>query len=185
MGVNETGFAIINANCYNLPDDRKDGLDDGDIMRLALEWCSSVVDWEELLAVTSTFGRKDCWMFGALDVSGQAKLYECGNSSVTVYDANDSLTCPDGYIIRSVFGLSGWYTTEGLKRYNRVNFKVNRWFERYRLDVNYILQYLTRDFSFAGESNSADNPYPLPFYGHQDGLPKGFVNTFETINRFP
>lgn len=184
MGVNETGFAIINANCYNLPDDRKDGLDDGDIMRLALEWCSSVEDWEELLAVTSTFGRKDGWMFGAMDASGAAKLYECGNSSVVAYDANDSLACPRGYIIRSVFGLSGWFTTEGLKRYNRVNFKVDKWFERHRLDVKYILQYLTRDFSFAGESNSADDPYPLPYYGYQDNLPKGFVNTFETINRY-
>lgn len=184
MGINEAGFGIINANCYNLTDDRKDGLDDGDIMRLALEWCASVEDWEELLTVTGVFGRKDCWMFGAIDASGAAKLYECGNSRCAIYDANDPGTAPGGYIIRSVFGLSGWFTEEGLKRYNRINFKVNKWVEHNSLDVRFILQSLTRDFSLACDSYSADDPYPLPFNGYQDDLPKGFVNTFETINRY-
>jgi len=105
MGVNEVGFAIINANCYNLSDNRKDGLDDGDIMRLALERCETLDEWEELLNITGVFGRKDPWLFGVMDASGAAKLYECGNISYTVYDANDPEDAPDGLILVSQVGI--------------------------------------------------------------------------------
>ncbi|MCP4583214.1 MAG: T9SS type A sorting domain-containing protein [candidate division Zixibacteria bacterium] len=184
MGVNEVGFAIINANCYNLPDNRKDGLDDGDIMRLALEWCEDIKDWEELLAVTSIYGRKDGWMFGVMDVSGEAKLYECGNIDYTVYDANNPTDAPDGLIVRSVFGFSGWNTDRGLLRYRRARFLANNRISEQPFDINYILGTMVRDFSLTCHTESPYYPYPLPYYGHQGDLPVGFVNTDETINRY-
>jgi len=184
MGVNEVGFAIINANCYNLPDNRKDGLDDGDIMRIALEWCTDIRDWEELLAVTSIYGRKDGWMFGVMDVSGEAKLYECSNVDFTVFDANNLSDAPDGLIVRSIFGFSGWNTDRGLLRYRRARFLADNCIEEGPFSANYILGTMVRDFSLTCHSESPYNPYPLPYYGHQGDLPIGFVNTDETINRY-
>jgi len=184
MGVNEVGFAVINANCYNLTDNRKDGLDDGDIMRLALERCETLNEWEELLNITSLFGRKDPWMFGVMDASGEAKLYECSNISFTVFDANDSEDAPDGLIVRSVFGFSGWNTRNGLQRYKRARLLVDDRLTEGLFDPSYILRVMSRDFSLACQHDSPYDPYPLPFYGHQGNLPVGIVNTSETINRY-
>jgi len=181
MGVNEVGFAIINANCYNLTDSRKDGLDDGDIMRLALERCENMADWEELLNITNVFGRKDPWMFGVMDASGAAKLYECGNAAYAVFNAADA---PDGLIVRSVFGFSGWFTQNGLQRYRRARLLTDRRLGYRLFDPSYILNVMSRDFSLACQHDSPFDPYPLPYYGHQGDHPIGVVNTSETINRF-
>jgi hypothetical protein len=40
----------------------------GTLMRIALETCSSIEDFESLLDFTYITGRKDCWNFGVLDV---------------------------------------------------------------------------------------------------------------------
>jgi hypothetical protein len=184
MGVNEVGLAVIDANCYNLTDNRKDGLDDGDIMRLALERCENINDWEQLLNVTSMFGRKDPQLYGVMDASGAAKLYECGNTNYTVYDANDPDDAPDGLIVRSVFAFSGWYPDQGLQRYNRARLLVDDRLAEGPFDPSYILRVMSRDFSLACQHNSPNDPYPLPYYGHQGNHPVGFVNTSETINRY-
>jgi len=179
MGINEKGFGIINANCYNLSDMLSDGIDDGDLMRIALQTCCNVDEWEELLARTNLIGRKDAWMFGVLDAAGSAKLFECTNFSYYVYDANDLEQTPDGIIVRSVYSLRGWYTDKGINRYKRANQLVRCQPENRLLTVEYILQTIARDFQ-----GPDCNPYPLPFYGQLDTLPVGYVNTFDTINRF-
>lgn len=185
MGINEAGFAIINANCYNLSDILRDGINDGHIMKLALEWCANIEDWEELLTTTGIYGRQDSWLFGAMDASGEAKLYECDNFNHTIYNANDLEDAPEGYILRTVFGLSGWHTREGLKRFNRAQYLLDHWTDKYPLDVEFILQRMARDFSLTcNDYDDLDDPYPLPYYGSQGNLPTGFVITAETINRF-
>ena len=185
MGVNETGFAIINANCYNLTDNRTNGIDDGDLMRLALEWCDSVEEWEALLRMSGLFGRRDCWMFGVIDASGAAKLYECDNENYVVYDANNSTDAPYGYLLRSVFGMSAEPIEEGQVRYFRAKYLVENYTRNYLLDPKYILQQIATDISLSCEYYTHINdPYPLPFYGSQGGLPVGFAKTRETINRY-
>ncbi len=185
MGVNETGFAIINANCYNLPDSRIDGIDDGDLMTLALKWCSAIEDWEHILETSGIYGRRDCWLFGVIDSSGAARLYECGNTSYTVYDANNFIHAPDGYLLRSVFALSGSEPSRGVPRYERAKHLLEYYTENNYLNVKYILQKLARDFSLGSDNEYSHNdPYPLPYYGHQDTLPAGCVITEETINRY-
>jgi hypothetical protein len=179
MGVNEHGFAVINANCYNLSDVLNDGMDDGDLMRLALQRCRNVDDWEALLRKTNLIGRKDPWLFGAMDAAGVVKLYECGNFNFVVYDANDPEDAPEGIIVRSVFALSGPHTEEGAERYKRAKFLVESRPDFYAIDAEYILQIIARDLYC-----SLGDPYPLPFMGQIDNLPGGWVNTNETINRF-
>jgi len=179
MGINEKGFGIINANCYNLSDVLSDGIDDGDLMRIALQTCRNVDEWEELLAQTNLVGRKDAWMFGVLDASGNAKLYECTNFSYYTYNANDIEQTPDGIIVRSVFSLIGWNTNKGINRYKRANFLIRSQPENRPMSVKFILQTIARDFY-----GPDCDPYPLPFYGQLDTLPVGYVDTYDTINRF-
>jgi len=180
MGVNEKGFAIINANCYNLSDVLKDGIDDGDLMRLALEQCEDVEDWETLLQQTNLIGRRDAWIFGVMDASGAAKLYECSNFDYCSYDADNSDDAPDGILIRTVFAYSGWNTSRGAERYKRAKELIENRAEFCLIDVKYILQTIARDFYC-----SLGNPYPLPFNGRIDNLPVGHVVVDEaTINRW-
>ncbi len=48
FGVNETGFAIMNALAYNLPDTLTEGITNGEIMKWALKSCSTVADFESI-----------------------------------------------------------------------------------------------------------------------------------------
>lgn len=179
MGVNEVGFGIINANCYNLPDIMADGFDDGDLMRVALERCRTVADWERILDISDQLGRKDPWIFGAFDADGTTRLYECGNNFHIIYDTANPQDAPGGMIVRTVFALAGGPTDEGKVRYDRA---VHLAYDRptmQPIDIRYILQTMARDFYTPDR-----DPYPLPFYGRVGDLPEGIVCTAETINRF-
>lgn len=180
MGVNECGFAVINANCYNLPDVLDDkGLDDGDLMRMALEWCCDITDWEVFLAATNELGREDPWMFGVMDSSGAAALYECDNFSYIKYDTKIPVDAPEGIIVRTTFALAGDGNLEGIERYKRACHLIYNRPAFRPIDFKYILQTVIRDFAC-----DLCDPYPLPYYGQIDDLPVGFVNTLYTINRY-
>ncbi|OGC89800.1 MAG: hypothetical protein A2W25_02855 [candidate division Zixibacteria bacterium RBG_16_53_22] len=170
MGINEAGFAIMNANSYNLGDQRQDGIDDGRIMRLALETCRTIFDFEAILDVTSVAGRVDCWNFGAIDAFGNAAMYEAANFGYAKYDANDSLNEGEGVVIRATFSLSGDNNRDGFPRYKRATQLVRNRLRTDRIDVEYVLQTLARDLA-----NPIDDPYPLPYDGIQNGRPAGFI----------
>ena len=179
MGLNEVGFAIINANSYNLNDSLGKGIDDGLIMRLALERCGSLHEFEGLLDETNAEGRKDTWNFGALDAEGNVAMYECANHSYTKFSANDSLQEFPGVVIRATFSLSGGDNHDGEPRYKRAGFLIKKRLQEQRIDINFILQTLARDLA-----NPLDDPYPLPYNGVQNGRPSGFILAEDiTINR--
>ncbi len=180
MGVNEVGFAIINSNSYNLGDSLPDGINDGDLMRMALERCQTLQDFEALLDLTAEKGRKDCWNIGAFDARGNAALYECSNYEYVKFDANDPEDATNGVILRATFGLSGGPNKVGIERYKRVNHLVHERVNEEPLDAEFILQVLSRDLA-----NPIADPYPLPYTGMQNGRPEGFILTqMVTINRF-
>jgi hypothetical protein len=179
MGLNEAGFAVMNANSYNLNDILVDGVDDGRIMRMALESCRNLEDFEQILNETSISGRKDCWNFGAIDASGGVAMYECANFGYSKFDANDSLNEGSGVIIRATFSLSGDSTRDGFSRYKRATQLVAQRLHSQRIDVQFILQTLARDLT-----NPIDDPYPLPYDGSQNSRPAGFILAQDvTINR--
>lgn len=179
MGLNEAGFGIINANSYNLGDYMIDGVDDGRIIRMALESCRTLADFEHILDLTSVEGRKDCWNFGAIDAFGHAAMYESANQRYVKYDADDSLNEADGVIIRATFSLSGDGNHDGLPRYKRAIHLVRERLSQQPVDVPFILQTLARDLV-----NPLDDPYPLPYDRSQNGKPSGFILTRDvTINR--
>lgn len=180
MGINECGFGVVNANCYNLPDSLDgEGLDDGDIMHWTLQRCRDITDWEMFLTLTNEFGREDPWIFGVIDSSGGAVLYECGNFSWIKYDTKIPADAPDGIIVRTTFALAGNDDIEGIERYKRACHLFYNRLAFQPIDIKYFLQTIIRDFA----SDMCD-PYPLPFYGQMGDLPVGFIDALYTINRY-
>jgi hypothetical protein len=179
MGLNEMGFAIMNSNSYNMGDSLNDGIDDGRIMRLALEHCRSLADFEHILDMTNLIGRRDGWNFGAIDAEGNGAIYECGNRHYTAYYADDSLGESDGYVLRATFGFSGQGDYNGFPRYKRATDLVKNRLRVGPIDAKFITQILARDLA-----NSLADPYPLPYDGVQNGRPAGCILVHEvTINR--
>lgn len=126
-GHNEVGFAIINTAAYNLngegtdhstniPSASRRGVrlyDEGYIMRQALAKCASLQEFEQFLD-TVTHVDIDA-NFGVIDALGNGAYYEVGNTGdverFTVrylkFDVNDPSVAPEGYILRTNFGVSG------------------------------------------------------------------------------
>jgi hypothetical protein len=179
MGVNEVGFAIINANCYNLNDTLSRGIDDGELLRLALERCRNVEEFEQFLEYSHQKGRKDCWNIGVIDAYGGAMMYECANYSYEKYNANNPDDAPDGIIVRTTFALSGGGHRPSMNRYKRAYKLAHERDNEQPLDVKYVLQTMSRDLY-----NYLDDPYPLPYAGQQNGRPPGYILSRDvTINR--
>jgi len=179
MGINEVGFGIINSNCYNLDDSLFRGISDGELLRLALERCRNIGEFEQFLDYTETKGRLDCWNIGVIDAYGGAALYECSNYSYTKYNANNPEQTPDGIIIRTTFALSGGSHRPSMNRYKRAYNLAHERKKEEPLDVKYVLQTMSRDLF-----NYLDDPYPLPYTRQQNGRPAGFILSRDvTINR--
>jgi hypothetical protein len=174
MGVNADGFAIINSDSYNLDDSLNEGIDDGNLMRIALETCTDMADFEVLLDSTGESGRKDCWNFGVMDASGGCALYECANFTYRKFvpDINELSGC--GYIIRANFSLSGGEAQLGFDRYKRaIGLTEDRLFSGEPVDERFVLRKIMRDLA-----NTFDNPYPLPYNRSQAGGPDGYIYNF-------
>ena len=107
-GTNANGFSIMNAALYdvNLHDttDYKDK--EGFLMKMALQQCATIDDFEKLLnTLPKPLGIAAS--FGVIDAQGGAAYYETDNSSFIKYDANDSRIAPNGYIIRTNYSYRG------------------------------------------------------------------------------
>jgi len=172
-------FAIINANSYNLGDSSTKGIDDGLLIRRALERSRTLNDFEQLLDETNLEGRKDTWNFGALDAAGNVAMYECANFSYVKFNAHDSTHENIGLVVRATFSVSGGSNHDGEPRYKRALLLIAKRLEEQRIDVNFILKTLARDLA-----SPLDDPYPLPYNGVQNGRPAGFILAEDiTINR--
>jgi hypothetical protein len=107
-GCNSTGFAIMNAAVYNLNrgDSTKLTDQEGVIMKRALQTCTCLADFENLLHdLPKPLGVEA--NFGVIDTQGGAAYYETGNYTFTKFDANDPKVAPLGYIIRTNYAFSG------------------------------------------------------------------------------
>ena len=105
-GFNEKGFAIMNTASYNLNNDDvpESNMDrEGVVMKLALEHCTTVDDFEQLLlTLPKPMGVET--NFGVIDAQGHGAYFETGNFSFKRYDLTDA---PDGVLIRTNYSHSG------------------------------------------------------------------------------
>ncbi len=159
MGMNEAGLCLANSLSLDLPRGHKTGRGNGRFMKLALQNCASVADFERLLSETNETGRRTRANFGAIDAYGAAALFEAGHRSFVKFDANDSQIAPRGYIVRSNFSMTATGAQhldrpeEFLKiysgrRYLRAEGLIGKYVAQHRkLDYRYFLQTLSRDLS--------------------------------------
>lgn len=107
-GFNEAGFAIMNSASYNLKMNDTTKLSDkeGIIMRLALQNCATLQDFEKFLnELPKPLGVEA--NFGVIDANGGAAYYETNNFSFIKYDVNDPSVAPNGYLIRTNYSFAG------------------------------------------------------------------------------
>ena len=114
-GHQQQGFSILNTASYNIQDkdDTTRVMDyEGIVMRMALERCATLTDFEHFLDTLSRPLRVEA-NFAAIDALGGAAYYETNNFGFVKADANDPLQAPHGYLIRTNFSYSG-FADEGM-----------------------------------------------------------------------
>ena len=107
-GYNSTGFAIMNSAAYNNNIGDTTTLVDreGIVMKLALQQCATLADFEKMLTELPKPLGVDA-NFGVIDASGGAAYYETGQQGFKKIDANDPAVAPFGYLIRTNHSFTG------------------------------------------------------------------------------
>ena len=141
-GHNSAGFAIINTAAYNLngKEGPSDANKDGVYMRMALEQCASLKDFENMLDTI----RKpmDCDSnYGVIDAQGGCAYYETGAKGYVKFDVNDPKIAPLGYIVRTNFGYTGERSMDkGISRYSAISDICLRLAQTHGFTIENVLQ---------------------------------------------
>jgi hypothetical protein len=146
-GVNSKGFAIINSASYNLkPDEDTTIIADreGIIMKLALQQCATLKDFENLLvSLKKPLGVEA--NFGVIDADGGAAYYETNNFTFNKIDVNDKSVAPFGYVIRTNYSfITDKKDGYGYIRYNTANSLFYEAAIENNISVKFILQNVSR-----------------------------------------
>lgn len=145
-GYNEAGFAIMNSAAYNnnLGDTTKFADQEGVLMKLALQNCRTLEDFENLLRTLPKPLGVDA-NFGVIDAFGGAAFYETGNYKFIKYDANDPQVAPEGILIRTNYSHSSDITKGfGFARYKTAATALNALTpEKYKPE--YLLNNISRN----------------------------------------
>ncbi len=145
-GFNEKGFAIINTNASNLNGGRKDNTNNTRIMWRALGVCATLRDFENLLDTLPKPLLANS-NFGVMDANGGVAYYETNNKGYVKYDANDPIAAPDGYLIRTNFGVSGDRSLDkGVERYAAMEAYMQQAKKRGKFNGVDVIQGVTRFF---------------------------------------
>ncbi|HEX7357955.1 MAG TPA: hypothetical protein VF270_09625 [Ignavibacteriaceae bacterium] len=142
-GFNEAGFGIMNSASYNLKINDTTKLSDleGRIMKMALERCSTLEDFEKMLNdLPKPLGVEA--NFGVIDANGGAAYYETDNFKFIKYDVNDPAVAPNGYLIRTNFSIAG----EDNKGYGYIRYATaSNLFENKIKDEKISFEFLIND----------------------------------------
>ena len=188
MGVNEAGFCIENSLSKDLKiSEKTKGPGNGALMKQALQTCKTIADFKKLLDQTNQTGRRTIANFGVIDANGGAALFETGPKSYTMFDANNPVDAPQGYIVRSNFATTArdLPTNPTAKEVGSI-YSAERYTQACsRLDSQktdgisaaYIIRNMTRDLS-----NKAGKPYPGSVNSTAKPLPAS-ISTDNTISR--
>lgn len=140
-GANAAGFCIMNSVSRDLPGNSTKGPGNGAFMKLALQRCATVADFEALLGETARSGRRTRANFGVIDAAGGAAIFETGHTTHTRFDADKH---KDGILVRANFA-----TTQkgdrGKERFARGETLCHKLPSGQGLDHRYLLQQFCRD----------------------------------------
>ena len=147
-GFNETGFSIINTAAHNLNGIERDWAENTRVLRHALEICKTLKDFETLLDTLPKPLHIDS-NYGVMDAQGGVAYYETGNKGYVKYDANDPKIAPDGYLIRTNFGISGNKLLRfGYERYIAMEMYIDRVKTNGKIRFEDVIRGATRFFIF-------------------------------------
>jgi len=181
IGLNSTGFGIMNSASYNL--NIGDGIEqsghEGRIMKKALQECKTLADFEALLYSLGTPSRLEA-NFGVIDADGGAAYYELGNKGYVKFDANDPKVAPFGYLIRANYSHTGSFGKEssGYIRYNTTNEMFYNAVSTNTMNAQFITQKTARTLyhSLIKEDlfeKYGNRPANTPTYSHfEDYIPR-------------
>jgi len=147
VGMNAAGFAIMNSASYNLkPDDDTTKIQDreGIVMKLALQQCATLEDFEALLHdLPKPLGVET--NFGVIDARGGAAIYETDNFTFRKFDVNDPEVAPNGYLVSTNFSISGDPDKgSGYIRFETADALFEEQFQDEQLSARFILSDATR-----------------------------------------
>lgn len=184
MGVNDKGFAILNAVADDLPGGSS-GSGNETIMTYALGNFATVAEFEQYLFTTNVTGRTTQSNFGVIDSTGAAAIFEVGGNVFWKFDANDSTIAPNGYVLRTNFAFNG-AAKDGLndgiysiERYRRTVKLIGDFHSGDSLCYRSILRTQMRDFSDFN-SQPVSVPYPKKW---QSNRPYGYIYCYVSICR--
>lgn len=104
-GINAAGFGIINSASYNL--ESGDTMGEGTLMKLALQSCATVDEFEALLARSNAGGRDVSANFGVIDAKGGAATFETSTKGYVRIDAAGADDGAKGLAVRSNYSRTG------------------------------------------------------------------------------
>lgn len=188
MGVNEHGFCIENSVSSDQERSGYSGPGNGTTMRLALEQCRSVAEFEQFL-ISTNGKRTTAANFGVIDAQGGAAIFETSPIGFTKFDANDPTVAPQGFVARSNFSFTGQNLPLNASDATLANTSSGGRYLRARnlltaaansgngITHEYILQHMARDMA-----DDNQNAVPGTINDPAGVLPE-FINTAATIGR--
>jgi hypothetical protein len=148
-GFNSAGFAIMNSAAYNnnSGDTTEFSDQEGVVMKLALQSCATLADFEMMLTdMSKPLGVNT--NFGVIDAYGGAAYYETGNYGFKKIDANDPALAPHGYLIRTNYSFTGAQDEGGgYIRYVTASEALNMAAAQKKLMPQYLLNSISRNLS--------------------------------------
>jgi hypothetical protein len=147
-GTNSTGFSIMNAALYDVNLDYDGDYKDreGYVMKMALQQCATLEDFEKFLTnLPKPMGVAAS--FGVIDAQGGAAYYETDNNKFVKFDANDSKVAPNGYLTRTNHAFTGKKDKGyGYIRYENAHDLFSNAFATNRLNFQTIITEFSRSF---------------------------------------
>ena len=170
-GINNFGFAIINAESRDMGFSEKNTQYDGEgfLMKKALIKCKTIDDFEKMLIATNDSRRDVTSNFGIIDATGNAAYFETGNRIYFRIDADDQNETKTEFLVRANFAKHG----KGDEVYGKIRYeKAEDFFQQAVknncLDYKYIISKVSPDISLPGSI----------------GKKEVFRKTQDTINRY-
>ena len=104
-GINAAGFGIMNSASYNLESGDTNG--EGTFMKLALQSCATIEDFEALLTRSNGGGRDVSANFGVIDAKGGAASFETSKKGFVRIDAASVSDGARGLLVRTNYSRTG------------------------------------------------------------------------------
>ena len=178
-GYNSAGFAIMNSVAYNknIGDTAKFGDQEGRIMKMALQNCATIDEFEKLLTDLPKPLGVDT-NFGVIDAFGGAAYFETGHYRFSRIDANDPVAAPYGYLIRTNHSFTGPIDKgHGYIRYSTANEALYMAAAMNRYDPQYLISNISRNLNHSLTGTDLRNELPddrqtAKFVNFEDFIPR-------------